>query len=85
MKAASAALPKCKSETSVSKRRLTIIRSVNTGEVLDQGPSQSKFSTNIVIIITIDIPQFGLHNNEELRHLLFTFFAIMSVSVLPLF
>lgn len=53
--------------------------------MIDQGPSQSKFSTNIVIIITIDIPQFGLHNNEELRHLLFTFFAIVSVSVLPLF
>lgn len=51
---------------------------------LEQGQSQSKFSTNIIIII-INITQFGLSNNEEPTHLLLTFSAIMSARDLLLF
>lgn len=36
---------------------------------LEQGQSQSKFSTNIIITIIINITQFELCNNE-LRYLL---------------
>ena len=50
---------------------------------LKQGPSQSKFSTNIIIII-INITQIGLYN-EEPTHLLLTFSAIVSARDLLLF
>lgn len=59
-----------------NKQHLVIIRSLTHGKCLEQGQPQSNFSTNVIIIVIINVSQFGLYN-EELRHLLLKFSAIV--------
>lgn len=74
MKATSATLPKSKSETPVSKKSCEQAtpgdnQITDTWKVFRTGQPQSNFSTNVIIIVIINVSQFGLYN-EELRHLL---------------